>query len=66
MEMDCFVESGEEVEKKYKIVSDQLEETKLQKAKNEEGYNNLQDTIQTMDEQIASMHEELSNIVITK
>ena len=66
MEMERIEESGEELEKKYKIVSDQLEETKLQKAKNEEGYNNLQDTIQTMDEQIASMHEELSNTGITK
>ena len=66
MEMERIEESGEELEKKYKIVSNQLEETKLQKAKNEEGYNNLQDTIQTMDEQIASMHEELSNTGITK
>lgn len=66
MEMERIEESGAQLEKKYKIVSDQLEETKLQKAKNEEGYNNLQDTIQTMDEQIASMHEELSNTGMTK
>ncbi len=66
MEMERIEESGAELEKKFKIVSDQLEETKLQKAKNEEGYNNLQDTIRTMDEQIASMHEELSNTGMTK
>lgn len=66
MEMERIEASGEELEKKFKIVSDQLEETKLQKAKNEEGYNNLQDTIRTMDEQIASMHEELSSTGMTK
>ena len=57
MEMDQMEEQARSLEEKYRIAAEQLADTKEKKAQNETAYNELQDTIRAMDEQITATRD---------
>ena len=66
LEMDQMEQQEQSLGEKYRIAADQLEETKQKKAQNETAYQDLQDAIRTMDEQIASIRDEIAGTSVTK
>lgn len=66
MEMEQMERQAKELEEKYRIAEDQLADTKAKKAENESAYNELQDTIRSMDEQITAMRDEIAGTSVTK
>ncbi|MDD6037577.1 MAG: chromosome segregation protein SMC [bacterium] len=66
LEMERMDIKGKELEENFRIVSEQLESTKKQKAENEVAYNKLQDTMRIMDEQIESLRDQIANTSVTK
>ena len=61
-----IVSTAKELEEKYRIAASQLDDTKEKKAKNETAYNELQDTIREMDEQIAQTRDEIAGTSVAK
>ncbi len=66
LEMELIEAQEQELNEKYTIAADQLEDTKRKKAKNESDYRRLQDTIREMDERIASIRDQIEHGSITK
>ncbi len=66
LEMELIEAQEQELNEKYTIAADQLEDTKRQKAKNESDYRRLQDTIREMDERINSIRDQIEHGSITK
>lgn len=66
MEMDQMEQQAKSLEEKYRIAAEQLEETKEKKVQNETAYNDLQDAIREMDEQIAATRDEIAGTSVTK
>ena len=66
MEMEQTQQQEKELEEKHRIADGQLEEAKRQKEKNESAYNELQDTIHEMDQNIDAMRDELAGSSVTK
>ncbi|MBO5246229.1 MAG: chromosome segregation protein SMC, partial [Eubacterium sp.] len=66
MEMDQMELQAKELEEKYRIAAQQLDETKQKKTQNEAAYNELQDMLREIDEQITATREEISGTSVTK
>lgn len=66
MEMDQMEQQEKALEEKYRIAAGQLAETKEKKAQNEAAYNELQDAIKTIDEQITATRDAIAGTSVTK
>ena len=66
LEMDEIQQQTKSLEEKCRIAEAQLSDTKEQKAQNENAYNELQDTIRAMDDQIAATRDEIAGSSVTK
>lgn len=66
MEMDQMGQQEKELEEKYRIAAEQLADTKEKKTSNEAAYNELQDAIKEMDEQITATRDAIAGTSVTK
>lgn len=66
MEMDQMEQQEKALEEKYRIAAGQLADTKEKKAENEAAYNELQDAIRTIDEQITATRDAIAGTSVTK